>query len=270
VAGTVPEQAEKRCYNRRMPFLALDVQHAGQPTQRFELITPRSLSFQVDGRVSRNLRSGRGSNPELLFIQWWRPRDAPSFHVTGARRGADRSAAQAAQVNGVDREQGQLSTGDTLRWHGFLVSVSEVPLLRAPELEMVEAARRSDAALEVYADWLETRGASRSAEWARLVLAPDEAQRAAGMQVLARELGASFRALVSRGRVERCDRSCGAQWEGLALKEEPWLRGCGTCERAVTWCEDAESARSVVGPVVLDPSAPRSPGDLLPRPMVVG
>jgi hypothetical protein len=134
---------------------------------------------------------------------------------------------------------------------------------------MADAARSDGAALQVYADWLETKGASQSAEWARLVLSP-HAEAKARMNALAPRLGGSFRALVARGAIERCTQRCDQRWEALPLGKEQCRRACSTCKQQVTWCEDAESARDIVGPVVIDPATPRAPGDLLPRPMVMG
>ncbi|MDP1827734.1 MAG: hypothetical protein Q8L48_30960 [Archangium sp.] len=252
-----------------MARLALDVVHGGR-TQRIEFVSPRSLSFRQNGVVARNAHFGRGAHPEMLFIQWWRPNDPPAFHVTTERR-PNPPKPETPRLNGVLRDRGTLSAGDVLRWRDFTVSVSPLKRLSAPEWGMVEAARQSDAALHVYADWLETSGASALAQWARLVLAPGDVNRAAQLSSLAPQLGPSLRALVARGPVERCGhKGCAARWEGLSLTEEPWVRNCGTCERPVSWCDDAETARAVQGPVVLDPATPRTPGDLLPRPVPVG
>lgn len=256
-------------YRRAMVRLAIDVVHP-RGAQRLEFVSPRSLSFLQDGQVRRNAHYGRGAHPEMLFIQWWRPADPPTFHVSTERRPSPPKP-ETPRLNGVLRDTGTLSPGDVLRWRDFTVTATELKRLTAPEWAMVEAARQSDAALQVYADWLETSGASALAQWARLVLAADDASRTARMNALTTQVGPSLRALVARGPVERCGRAgCTARWERLSLTGDPWLRSCGTCERPVSWCDDADTARAVQGPVVLDPATPRAPGDLLPRPIPVG
>lgn len=252
------------------PRFALEVTHPARPRQRFEFLTYKGLAFEMNGQVTTNGHFGRGGNPELLFIQWWGQTGAPVFHSVGVRRGAAQQPHLPALFNGSRLDRGPLKAGDTLGWHELTIVVSEVKYLRPPEWGMAEAARQNDAALQVYADWLETQGDDASAEWARLIPSQDEAARAR-MAVLARGLGASFRSTLARGPVERCaKKSCAERWESLSLEEEPWERTCAACTRTVVWCEDSETARSVRGPVVLDPVTPRTDGDLLPRPVMVG
>jgi uncharacterized protein (TIGR02996 family) len=247
------------------------VTQPARPPQRFEFLTNKGLAFQKNGQATTNGHFGRGGNPELLFIQRWGLTEAPVFHSVGERRGAVSQPPLVPVVNGTSLATGPLKPGDTLRWHDLTVVVSHVKYLRPPEWGMVEAARRSDAALQVYADWLETQGDQASAEWARLIPSQDEEATRAQMAVLAMALGASLRSTLARGPVERCaKKGCSQRWEALSLEQEPWERTCAACTRIVTWCEDSETARGVVGPVVLDPSTPRTAADLLPRPHLVG
>lgn len=254
-----------------MPF-AVDLIHTKTGGRRVEFVTPKSLVLQADGRTSLGRVGGRNSHPEALFLQRHLPRELLiSFHVVGARQVHDQKPPQLPLVNGAPLERGNLNHGDVVHWRDYRVTVSELRPLRAPEWAMVEAARSDDAALNVYADWLETGGAIQSAEWTRLTLSPRSEAELARMNALALRVGGSFRALVSRGPVERCNEPvCGQRWEKLALRPEPWVRDCAACKRPVTWVEEPASARSVHGPVTLDPATPRSPGDLLPRPVMVG
>ena len=133
------------------------------------------------------------------------------------------------------------------------------------EWAMIEAARTSDASLLVYADWLESRGESDCAEWARLSLGPKE--RRGKMRELANRIGTDFRALVARGPVERCEKSCDRRWETLELSSEPWRRNCTTCFNTVRWCSDVEAGRTLrTGAVVIEPAEPRRQYDLVVPP----
>lgn len=249
---------------------ALVLEYLSMSTRRLEVFTPKAIHLFPNGQVQINAHFGRGQHPEVLALNWWRPAEQPTFHAIAAR--GTGMPSQVPRLNGVLRDTGALTAGDLLTWHGFSVSVVSLETLEAPERPMVDAARSSDAALQVFADWLETNGASHRAEWTRLVLAsPEDPARAQRMEELASSLGPSFRAQVARGRIERCTRAgCPSRWEALPLRAEPWLRPCATCERTVTWCPDADTARDLPGPVTLDPATPRRAGDLLPRPPVVG
>lgn len=259
-----------------MIAFALELIHPGHGTRRVEFVTPKRLALLTDGKTTLHRVGGRGSSPEALYFQWWpigrtpQPVREVSFHVAAARGHLSPAPPRLANLNGEQLTRGTLKHGDVLRWRDFRISVFEIRPLREPELAMVDAARTDDAALQVYADWLETRGATQSAEWARLAVSALGEPEKARMNALAPRLGGSFRALVARGPVERCNQACDQRWEALPLREEPCSRSCSKCALSVTWCEDAESARSVQGPVTLDPATPRTPGDLLPRPIVVG
>lgn len=250
-----------------MASFALELLHPAHGARRVEFVVPKSLALLTDGRTTRGRVGGRRSTPEVLIF---RQQQEFTFQILTARGELSPPAAQLAKLNGDQLTQGTLKHGDVLRWRESEISVFEIRPLREPELAMVDAARTDDAALQVYADWLETKGALQSAEWARLAVSPLGLNEQARMNALASRLGGSFRSLVARGAIERCNKRCGQRWESLPLIQEPCLRACTKCGMNVTWCEDAEIARDVRGPVTLDPATPRSPGDLIPRPPVVG
>jgi uncharacterized protein (TIGR02996 family) len=200
-------------------------------------------------------------DPELLIF------DPPpvAFRLKGERKWGGIKAPHLVELNGEYVESGVVKIGDRLRWWDYEIKVVEVPKLSDEERAMVDASRTSDAALNVYADWLESHGAVKRAEWARLML------KGKIDQTLLQNVGPSFRALVTRARIERCSMSCNQSWESLPLGEDPCVRNCLKCMRPVTWCEDASIARSLrEEPVVIDRAAPRSPGDLRRPNFVVG
>ena len=232
-----------------------------------EFVTPKGLALLVDGTITRGRVGGRGSSPEALYFSRYH---AMGFHLVPMRGGRGPPPAPPALLNGPPVTQSAVKHGDVVRWREFQISVVEIQPLRGPERAMVDAARSDDAALQVDADWLETNGATQSAEWTRLAISPLGEPERARMNALAVRLGGSFRSLVARGPIERCTQSCAQRWESLKLLPEPCRRACAKCGHDVTWCEDNETARDISGPVTLDPATPRAPGDLLPRPVMVG
>lgn len=249
--------------------LVLDIEHPTIGSKRIELIPGRtSVSLKKDGEIPFYYPGGP-PRPEALFFGSGSA--ATSFVAIGEQTLQRKELKpQLPEHNGLRKEKGPIAPGDVLRWHDFTVTVG---MTRAPTREewtMIDAARTSDAALLVYADWLETMGQKDNAEWARLSL-QDTPQAKARMAELSASVGVDFRALVARGPVERCWKNCNQRWSEFALLNEPWSRICRTCSNTVTWCADAEGARGLrMGPVVLDPTAPRKPGDLIVPPMPVG
>lgn len=250
-----------------MTSFALELLHPAHGTRRVEFVTPKGLTFLVDGTITRGRVGGRVASPEALYFLRYK---AMGFHLVPFRAAAEPPPEHAPLLNGAPVTQSGLKHGDVVRWREFQISVVEIQPLRGPERAMVDAARSDDAALQVYADWLETSGATQNAEWARLAISSLGVPERARMNALAVRLGGSFRALVARGSIERCTRSCGQRWESLSLLPDPCRRACAKCGHDVTWCEDNETARDISGPVTLDPATPRTPGDLLPRPIMVG
>lgn len=243
-----------------MNRLALELTHPVSGVRRIEFVSPRPVVLNREGGVESGDQH-TGGDPELLIFD----PPAVSFRLKGEARWGGVKSPQLVELNGENVERGVVKPGDRLRWWDFELTVVELQPLSDAERTMVDAARTSDDALHVYADWLESNGESKRAEWARLMLS-GKADHA-----LVTRVGASFRALVTRAPIERCLVSCGQRWESLTLGADPCVRQCGQCMRAVTWCEDAAIARGLrEEPVVLDPAAPRSPGDLLRSPYVIG
>lgn len=258
-------------YTRPVTF-ALEIHHPKLGTFREECMHYNHLALSPEGRAWRGRIGHRGGSPECLDLSWWHPNMGTglSFSAIFERSFREEREGVLPTLNGqqVKERHGPLEAGDQLTWREWTVRVSEVPLPGPQERAMAQAARRSDDAMQVYADWLESRGAVRSAEWARLSL--DAAGNVERLRDLAKLVGLSFRALVARGPVERCGQRCAQRWEALDDGEVPWRRPCAQCNREVSWCASTEVLASGSGPVVLDPATPRAPGDLLPKPLMVG
>lgn len=129
---------------------------------------------------------------------------------------------------------------------------------------------------EVYADWLESKGAVLCAEYVRLVvepLSPDTRHRLTSLNV---RTARTFRASVAVGNIEQCNRrrECPARWEKLPFTEGT-SRRCQVCKVTVSFLDELRP--NSLGPqVVVDPALDRRPGDLLPhvspiegRPLIV-
>jgi uncharacterized protein (TIGR02996 family) len=246
-----------------MPFV-LEIEHPKAGFRRIELIEPRnSVSLKTDGEILFYYPGGP-PRPEVLFFS------AAAFTAVGELTLQHKELKpKLPEHNGKRTEDGKLSKGDVFRWRDHKVTIAVTREPTQEEFSMIDAARTSDAALLVYADWLETRGEKDNAEWARLVLQDTPAAKTR-MAELAARVGIDFRSLVARGPVERCWQNCGRRWESFALLRTPWVRSCTQCSQ-VTWCEDSEHARQLRGgAVVLDPTTPRKPGDLIPPMRPVG
>lgn len=243
-----------------MRRLALELTHPITGPQWIEFVSPIPVVLTREGEVKPGFENTY-IDPELLIF------DPPpvGFRLKGERKWGGIKAPHLVELNGEYVESAVVKIGDRLRWWDYELNVVEVPKLSEKEREMIDASRTSDAALDVYADWLESNGAGKNAEWARLML------KGRIDQTLLQHVGPSFRALVTRARIERCPTACNRNWESLPLSEDPCVRECGSCMKKVTWCENASIARSLrEEPVVLDRAAPRSPGDIKRPSYVVG
>lgn len=253
-----------------MGLIALHLQHPKFGLRVEECVYPNHLAFTVAGEPFRGRIGGRGGNEETLdlnwWVRWWDAKSGVEFNVIDERRGDQRRAATPARLNGTEAPRGQLNPGDRLEWRELVVLAKPVPYAGKRVREMTDLGRTDDAALEVFADWLEANGSPTAAEYARGVIHGADRER---MEVLARQLPLSLRTRIARGVVERCERACGQRWKSLATDaEKPWLKKCARCAQEIAWCDNPQymSAR---GPVVFCPSAERRDGDLFPM-MVVG
>lgn len=172
----------------------------------------------------------------------------------------------------------RLVEGDTLLLEeGARAEVVAPPTLGEEERGLVAAAQASDAARLVYADWLEGRGAVRSAEYLRLEVSlqttPTDGaafeQGVRRLRALSQQVSAQFRALVSRAELERCDArwrfKCLMQWEALERTDDARVRRCGPCGQDVVFCNSVDEARqqALEGKcVAVERSCARQPGDL--------
>lgn len=247
----------------------LEISHPGAGLQLIDLIEPRNIvSLLTDGTMVFYAPGGP-PRPEVLIFSlgtkagWFTSQGELTLEHEELRP-------HPPEVDGERIEKGQLADGQRLRWHDFTVRVRLATKPTQAEWAMIDAARTSDAALLVYADWLESSGQTEQAEWARLCLQDSPAAKAR-MAELSNRVGVDFRARVARGPVERCRHQCNQRWEELALLNEPWVRSCHKCSSSVRWCADAATGRARgSAPVAIDPVAPRAPGDLRPPLMPVG
>jgi uncharacterized protein (TIGR02996 family) len=129
----------------------------------------------------------------------------------------------------------------------------------------IRAAPADFALRVVYADWLEQQGKLRKATLARLLSVDPIAGSPERVEI--RELGSQiphdWMATLARGEIDGCEqerqRECSQRWETLASTEQPRVRRCPTCERAVHFCGSLaavgahEMERVVYGPL-LDPA----------------
>ena len=241
-------------------MIALELTHPIAGKWWIEFVSPIPVVLTREGAVIPGFENTY-IDPELLIFD---PKPV-AFRLKGERKWGGIKAPHLIELNGEYVESGVVKMGDRLRWWDYEISVVEVPKLSDEARAMVDASRTSDAALNVYADWLESNGAGKRAEWARLML------KGKIDRTLLQHVGPSFRALVTRAAIERCPTACNQKWESLPLGDDPCVRQCETCMKNVTWCEDASIARSLrEDPVVIDRAAPRTPGDLRRPNFVVG
>lgn len=231
----------------------LRMTHLGRVLRRLDCAGSGQVSLSPGGATGDRILG------ERLELTW--QRKALSFELGG-------TMTETPRVDGVViATSGALHAGARLEWRGWTIEVGALAPLTQEERAQLDAARTSDAALLVYADALESRGAADDANWSRLVV--DAAKNAEKLQALTERVPSSHKAHTARADIERCAERCGQRWEALPLGESPWVRRCGRCGEDVSWAETPWSAPDF-GPVVVDPGAPREPGDLLPSPMPVG
>ncbi len=91
----------------------------------------------------------------------------------------------------------------------------------------------------VYADWLLERG--------HLAMAAEVSGRAPDPRALLRESTAEWRAIAGRSPIMSCDDlACPRAWDALGSTENERARSCGTCTRAVRFCERGVEIRGCI------------------------
>lgn len=108
---------------------------------------------------------------------------------------------------------------------------------------------------EVYADWLDTRGAVERAEFLRMQDRPSDAGAVMRARILCDADGVDYawRRRVSRGLLEGCGvASCPGDWGALEPSGRPELRNCATCGHRVRYVRDRDEAQRRGGRVVVD------------------
>lgn len=160
-------------------------------------------------------------------------------------------------------------------------------LARAPDATeeqlLADIAAGDDASRMVYADWLETHGDLRRAEFLRCqealreLAGEDPATRPAfvehsrRLRQLATVVELEWRMKVARAPVEGCnvhvrfDFLCPKQWSDLVETERPEIRFCDLCRQQVFYCTTLREAREHAWRsrcVAVDIANERTPHDL--------
>ena len=126
----------------------------------------------------------------------------------------------------------------------------EPPPFRADdpvERELVAGIRRrpDDAdARQVYADWLEGHGHDARAAFLRAEAAAGPREQ---LHQLARPDDASWRAVTSRPRIDKCLAfafECPKRWDALAPTGRDHVRHCDACAKPVYFCTSVDEARA--------------------------
>ena len=162
-----------------------------------------------------------------------------------------------------------------------------VPYIAAEpaERELVAAiAGGDDSARPVYADWLEQRGDGLRAEFLRVQQhifgatadTPEFHAQMTRLRELAQGIDVMWRVAIARPLVERCvgfQAPCPREWAAMAPTERSDVRFCGGCHKQVYYVTTIERARSHAlrgNCIVVDAALVRTPGDLVPPPMMAG
>ena len=181
----------------------------------------------------------------------------------------------------------QLKANDLIRWRkcAFALSRSVEPSKEEQRVLAIVQADPKERA--VYSDWLEARGADQCAEYVRLCGEAPSEGRDERMASVASRVSLSFRAMVATGPIERCHLgACPGRWEALpfsaaqpqgfealnpvisvSTRLSPSVfstRQCFECSSGVRFIARPALAHTHPGPVVVEPSCPRKPNDLVP------
>lgn len=130
----------------------------------------------------------------------------------------------------------------------------------------------------IYADWLQERGDVRG-EYLRTEVAlasgggeiKDLEAAVVRIEQLKSEIDSDWLALVSRSAIEGCyksyleSRDCPGRWRALPRTDQPRIRVCETCEKAVLFCENVKEAKYYLNRnlgVAIEASCERSVDDL--------
>jgi len=188
----------------------------------------------------------------------------------------------------VAREEDRLYIGDfTLLLASEDVDDADTIEADPTESRLLAAIAQNDAgSREVYADWLEERGAMERAQFLRLqdtiaAMDPDnpELQLATTrLRELAAKIDVPWRVKVARPFVEGCtgfELQCPRDWSAMAPTTRTDVRFCTGCSQNVYYCATIEDARDHAQRrecVCVDASLVRFPNDLRPprRPMLAG
>lgn len=243
-------------------MLALHLSHVESGLHIEECLYPGHVYLSREGVAARFL-PGEG----FVALSWYELR-AESVELQFLEKPPTRQKRRVPvqwQIDGVMQRADVLKLGQRLEWNGWIVDVREVPLPGPKVREMSDRARGDDDALRVFCDWLEANGAVDAALFGRAMIETIPRDR---LEVIARRVPTSVRALVARGPVERCERRCSQTWQSLAFdSSEPWKKSCATCSARVSFCDEPRSVPRE-GPVVISAQAQRSWGDLLGMPIV--
>jgi uncharacterized protein (TIGR02996 family) len=100
----------------------------------------------------------------------------------------------------------------------------------------------------VFADWLEERGQPNKALVVRLLADPPAEGTPAmrELRIASAYLDGEWLAIVSRVPIARCAvyrLDCPGRWDALLTTDDPFVRGCGECQRSVHFCATLAEVR---------------------------
>jgi uncharacterized protein (TIGR02996 family) len=192
-------------------------------------------------------------------------------------------------------KNGQAVAGSTLFCATDVIRVGDFEIqvaCKTPEdddretalLELIQKTPADPEPRLVYSDWLEERGDGLRAEYVRLQMRvgataadpADVSAEARRFRELSQRVPLSWRAALARANLENClsfEVVCPKTWDKLTPTEREDVRFCGACRSNVHFCATVADARVHAqrgACVALDLSVIRHPGDLNPRPMMVG
>lgn len=156
--------------------------------------------------------------------------------------------------NGAPATHGTLVAGGRFEWGECDLSVIEVEAPPEFDPEALGALLADSSARAVFVDWVESQGALRCAEYARLVAQPRTELTHARLAELTPQVWRYFREVVACVPIRRCGLEfCPKQWEAIAVTRAAAMRKCPGCKRYVQFAPDPTSIPAS-GPFVLEPS----------------
>lgn len=156
--------------------------------------------------------------------------------------------------NGAPATRGQLVAGGRFEWANCELSVMEVEAPPDFDPSALGVLLADSSARAVFIDWVESQGAVRCAEYARLVAQPRTEATQARLTELRPQVWRFFREVVACVPIRRCGlETCPRQWEAIAVPRSATMRKCPACQVYIRFAPDPRSIPAS-GPFVLEPS----------------